>query len=359
MSRQPGFFDLEERYAALSAFGDPLDRLSALVDFELFRPQLLRGLRRSDRGKGGRPPYDPVLMFKILILQALYNLSDDQTEYQIRDRLSFMRFLGLELSDRVPDAKTIWLFRELLVRGKAIEKLFDAFEQKLDAHGYLAMSGQIVDATIVSAPKQRNKDDEKKALKEGKIPEDWAEHPDKLAQKDRDARWTMKRGRVQRLENGRPKGPEIMVPAFGYKNHISTDRRHGLIRKWKATHAAAYDGAQLEDLIDLNNTASSLWADTAYRSAANERLLASHGLSSKIHFRKAAGKALSKTRMKANAARSKARSAVEHVFAVLKGPMKLFIRTIGLERATLKIGMANLAYNMRRFVWLEGRNAPA
>ena len=152
MARQPGFFDLDERYAALSAAGDPLLRLSELVDFEVFRPPLLRALRRSDRAKGGRPPYDPVLMFKVLVLQALYNLSDDQTEFQIRDRLSFMRFLGLGLHDRVPDGKTVWLFSELLVRAKAVEGLFDRFDAHLRELGYLAMSGQIVDASIVAAP---------------------------------------------------------------------------------------------------------------------------------------------------------------------------------------------------------------
>jgi len=359
MAGQPGFFDLDERYAALSAAGDPLLRLGDLVDFEVFRAPLLRALRRSDRAKGGRPPYDPVLMFKVLVLQALYNLSDDQTEFQIRDRLSFMRFLGLRLRDRVPDAKTIWLFRELLVRAKAVEKLFDRFDAHLRDHGYLAMSGQIVDASIVAAPKQRNTDEEKEALKEGRVPEGWKENPAKLAQKDRDARWTMKRGKVRRLEDGRPKGPEIMVPGFGYKNHISTDRRHGLIRKWTVTHAAANDGRQLGDLIDPGNTASPVWADTAYRSHRNETLLSRFGLASKIHFRKPPGKSMPEPRKKANAARSKVRSAVEHVFAHQKGPMSLSVRTIGIARAKAKIGMVNLAYNMRRFVWLEGRPAPA
>lgn len=359
MAVQPGFFDLDERYAALSAAGDPLERLSALVDFAVFRPGLQRALRRSDRGKGGRPPYDPVLMFKVLILQALYNLSDDQAEFQIRDRLSFMRFLGLGLHERVPDAKTIWLFRELLVRARAVEKLFAAFDEKLCAHGYLAMSGQIVDATIVAAPKQRNTDGEKDALKEGRVPEGWRDKPAKLRQKDRDARWTMKRGRVQRLENGRPKGAEIMVPAFGYKNHISTDRRHGLIRKWTVTHAAAYDGGQLADLIDPGNTAAPVWADTAYRSRKNEAVLAGKGLISMIHFRKPPRRAMAVARIKANAARSKVRSAVEHVFAHMKGAMNLYVRTIGIARATAKIGLVNLAFNMRRFVWLEGRAMPA
>jgi IS5 family transposase len=359
MVGQPGFFDLHERYAALSAAGDPLLRLSELVDFEVFRSPLLKALRRSDRSKGGRPPYDAMLMFKVLVLQALYNLSDDQAEFQVRDRLSFMRFLGLGLHDRVPDAKTVWLFRELLVRAKAVEGLFDRFDAHLREHGYLAMSGQIVDASIVAAPKQRNTDAEKDALKEGRLPGDWKDKPAKLAQKDRDARWTMKRGRVRRLEDGRPKGPEIMVPAFGYKNHLSTDRCHGLIRKWTVTDAAANDGRRLAEVIDRSNTASPVWADTAYRSWQNEGLISRLGLSSMIHFRKPPGKPMPDPAKKANAARSKVRSAVEHVFAHQKGPMNLFVRTIGIARARAKIGMVNLAYNMRRFAWLEGRSAPA
>jgi len=234
MSGQPGFFDFDERYGALSAAGDPLLKLAAVVDFELFRPALKQALRRSDGGKGGRPPFDAVLMFKMLVLQALYNLSDDQTEFQVRDRLSFMRFLGLGLHGRVPDAKTIWLFRELLVRAGAVEKLFDTFDSHLRGQGYLAMSGQLIDASIVAAPKQRNTDAEKDALKAGAVPEEWTAKPAKMRQKDREARWTMKRGRVQRLADGRPKGAEIMVPAFGYKNHIATDRGHGLIRRGTA-----------------------------------------------------------------------------------------------------------------------------
>lgn len=126
MSRQPGFFDLEDRYTALSKAGDPLEGLSASVDFEVFRNALVKALKYSDRRKGGRPPYDPVLMFKILVLQTLYSLSDDQAEFLCRDRLSFMRFLGLSLGDAAPDAKTIWLFRERLKEKGAIDTLLTA-----------------------------------------------------------------------------------------------------------------------------------------------------------------------------------------------------------------------------------------
>jgi len=173
MVGQPGFFDLLDRYAALSAAGDPLERLASVVDFEVFRGPLIAALRRGPRAKGGRPPFDPVMMFKVLVLQALYSLSDEATEFQIKDRLSFQRFLGLGLDGKVPDATTVWLFRERLVKAGAIERLFARFDAALTDRGYLAMGGQIIDATVVPAPKQRNTEDEKVAIKQGKIPERW------------------------------------------------------------------------------------------------------------------------------------------------------------------------------------------
>jgi hypothetical protein len=105
MTGQPGFFDCEEQLKALSASGDPLERLARVVDFEAFRENLEKALLRSDRARGGRPPYDAVLMFKVLVLQTLYTLSDEQTEYQLKDRLSFMRFVGLALRDPVQLAR--------------------------------------------------------------------------------------------------------------------------------------------------------------------------------------------------------------------------------------------------------------
>ena len=118
------FLMLKQRLPQLSGLGDQLEAFSRTVDFEVFRPDLDKTLAYSDGSKGGRPPFDPVLMFKILVIQTLNNLSDERTEYLINDRLSFMRFLGLGLPDRVPDAKTIWLFRERLTQAGAIERLF-------------------------------------------------------------------------------------------------------------------------------------------------------------------------------------------------------------------------------------------
>jgi IS5 family transposase len=356
MRGQAGFFDIDERLKALSAKGDDLERLNAIVDFELFRPDLVRAVPRSDGSKGGRPPFDHVFMFKVLVLQASHSLSDERTEFLIKDRLSFMRFLGLGLADPVPDANTIWTFREALTRAQiggmpAIQLLFRAYEAALSKAGFLAMSGQIVDASIVAAPKQRNTDGEKADIRAGRIPEGWKDKPAKLAQKDRDARWTVKFSKAKPSDDGSPR-IDIAVPSFGYKNHVSIDRRHGLIRTWSATDAARHDGAQLPNLISKANTASDVWADTAYRSRANEKHLAENGLRSQIHRKKPQGKPMPVNVARANGRKSKVRAAVEHVFARQKGSMALIVRTIGLARATVKIGLANIVYNMRRAVWL-------
>jgi len=234
MRGQAGFFDVDERLRALSAKGDDLERLLAVVNFELFRPELAQAVPRSDGAKGGRPPFDHVLMWKVLILQASHSLSDERTEFLIKDRLSFMRFLGLGLADPVPDANTIWTFREALTRARidgepAIQVLFRAYEAALKAAGFLAMGGQIIDASIIAAPKQRNSEGEKAEIKAGRIPGAWAEKPAKLAQKDRDARWTVKWSKAKPAADGSPR-VDLAVPAFGYKNHVGIDRRHGLIR---------------------------------------------------------------------------------------------------------------------------------
>ena len=287
-------------------------------------------------------------------------MSDDQAEFLIRDRLSFMRFLDLAPADPVPDAKTIWLFREHLTRAGAVEKLFARFDKLLREKGYLAMSGQILDASLIPAPRQHLDDSEKQAIKDGQSAEQiWPNDPAKAAQKDVDARWTLKVSKAKPDAEGCKPAKDIAIPVFGYKNHVGIDRRFGLIRTWLVTDAAAHDGARLrEGLIDRNKLASDVWADTAYRSEANEAYLASIGKVSRIHRRKLKGRPMPRNVVRANAAKSKIRVAVEHPFAHQKGPMALVVRTIGIARARTKIGLANLAYNMKRLVWLDSRPAP-
>src|SRR5215469_5197344 len=191
---QTGLFDESNRLRDLSSLGDPLEKLNGVIDWGMFRP-ILDGVFQKERNQTtSRPPYPYLLMFKILVLQRLFNISDDQTEYQIKDRMTFMRFLGLSISDRVPDAKTIWLFRENLTNADVIKKLFDMFERQLARKGIITRSGSIIDASFVDAPRQRNTRDENSLLKEGLIPEEWElpENANKLRQKDVDARWAKK-----------------------------------------------------------------------------------------------------------------------------------------------------------------------
>jgi len=225
---QLGFFDVDERLRRLSDLGDQLEAYGQAVDFEIFRPELETVLCYFDGAKGGRPPYDPVLMFKVLVIQAQNTLSDERTEFLINDRLSFMRFLGLGLGDRVADATTIWLFREKLTKAGAMERLFARFDATIREAGYIPMSGQIVDASLVAARRQRNTNAEKADIKAGRIPQDWQDRPTKLRQKDRDARWTVKVSKTKVKEDG-TRQVDIAVPVFGYQSHVCIDRRHGLI----------------------------------------------------------------------------------------------------------------------------------
>ncbi|MBS1035265.1 transposase [Gluconobacter cerinus] len=290
--RQSGFFDVEERLARLSVLGDQLEAFSRTVDFEVFCPDLEKALAYSDGSKCGRPRFDLVLMFKILVIQTLNNLSDERTEYLINDRLSFMRFLGSGLSDRVPDAKTVWLFRKRLTQTGAIERLFDRFDATLRNAGYLPMSGQILDATLVAAPKLRNTNTEKVVLWAGRIPEDWQDKPAKLSHKDRHARWTLKVTKAKWQDDGTIPPTDLAIPFFGYKSHVFIDRKFRFIQK-------------------------------------------------------------------SNAGKSVIRSRVEHVFADQQSQTGLFIRTIGTTRTTMRIRLANIVYNMRRFLFLERIDASA
>ena len=338
---QMGFFDLSNRYAGLDAKADPLVKLNAMVPWEDFRPRLEAVWRRPPgerKSKAGRKPWDAVVMFKALVLCELYNLSDEQFEYQLRDRLSFMRFLGLGLEDRVPDATTVWLYREQLVQAEVVDELFDAFDAHLKAQGWLAMGGQMIDASIVPVPKQRNGRDENAAIKAGETPKGWDDKPAKRRQKDTDARWTKKHGKSH----------------YGYKNHVNVDRRHKLIRRYKVTDASVHDSQVLDDVLDGDNTASEVWADSAYRSAEIERKLDERGLKSRIHRKAQRNRPLRKREQQGNRTRSQVRARVEHVFGAQVNDMGgTLVRSIGIARAKARIGLKNLAYNMRRAVQLE------
>ncbi len=339
---QMGFFDVSTRYAGLDVKSDALVKRNALVPWADCRPRLEAVWRRPPEArtsKAGRKPWDAVVMVKALVLCELYNLSDEQFEYQVRDRLSFMRFLGLGLEDPVPDATTVWQYREQLVQAGVVDALFSAFDAYLKGEGWLVMGGQMIDAAIVPVPKQRNDRDENAAIKAGKTPDGWDNKPARNRQKDTDARWTKKHG----------------TSRDGDKNHVSLDRRHKLIRRYEVTDAAVHDSQVIDDVLDADNTASDVWADRAYRSAEIEEKLEDRGLKTRIHRKGHRNRPLTKREQQGNKTRSKVRARVEHVFGAQTADMGgTLVRSIGIARAKARIGLKNLAYNMRCAVQLDG-----
>ena len=305
---QLGFFDMENRLGRLSEMGDALERINPIIDWEIFRPIIehaLQEARGKAKGPGGRPAFDCILMFKILFLQRLYHLSDDQTEYQINDRLSFMRFLGLGLGDKVPDAKTIWLFKDTLSKAGVMRQLFDRFSELLEDAHLITKTGTIVDATFVDAPRQRNTREENKTIKEGGVPEEWQteEMCHKLAQKDTDARWAKKNNEVH----------------YGYKDHVKADAESKLITDYAVTSANVHDSQALASLISDDDQV--LYADSAY-SGKEEK--------------------------------SKIRVRIEHIFGFMTVSMHgITLKSIGRVRAEFQIGLTNLIYNICHFETLS------
>lgn len=347
--RQPGLFDVEERAAQLTKRGDPLVGLKARINWEAFRPELKRVHEKDRKSNAGAKPFDVVLMFKILVLQQLNNLSDDGIEYQIQDRFSFMRFLSLELEDRVPDSKTVWTFREALKRLELIDVLFDRFHEQLAEQGYIARAGQMIDATFVEVPKQRNTRDENALIKAGQVPEAWDEPEarSKRRQKDTDARWTKKNDEKH----------------YGYKNHINADEGNKLIRSYSVTDAAVHDSQVFDELLDqtvgLEGDKRAVYADSAYRSQAQEQRLADVEIESQVCEKGTRGKPLTEEQKQSNRTKSKVRARVEHVFGAQAAMGGHWVRTIGLQRAKVKIGLMNLVYNLIRLLQLIKRDANA
>ena len=347
-----GLFDVEERHAKLTMLGDPLVDLKRMIDWEAFRSDIDKAREkargRKSKNAAGAKPIDAVLMFKTVVLQQLNKLSDDRIECQIRDRLSFMRFLDLNLEDRIPDAKTVWLFRETLKQAELGEVLFKKFHEQLAAKGLAARGGQMVDATFIEVPKSRNSREDNAKLKAGELPEDWkkddAATVNKVRQKDTDARWTKKNQETH----------------FGFKNHVNVDAQHKMIREFEVTAASVHDSQVFDELLDQtldeNGNKRAVYADSAYRSKEQEARLEAAGIESQVCEKGSRGHPLTEEQKSANHQKSKTRSRIEHVFGAQaqmggSGAGHL-VRTIGIARARVKIALMNLAYNMRRYVLL-------
>jgi IS5 family transposase len=338
MNQQRGFFDEQDRLELISKQGDPLEKLNQMIPWEIFRHQLKKCFAKEPKGPGGRPAFDFLMMFKILILQRLYNLSDYQMQYQLLDRLSFQRFLNLGLQSVIPDEKTIWLFRETLTRHGVIEKLFQRFQALLESKGVIANTGSIIDASFVEVPRQRNTRDENKQIKEGKVPSEWEENPAKGSQKDSDARWTKKNEQT----------------FYGYKDHVKVDKSSKLITAYTVTDASVHDSQAVEDLVDKRDEHHEMFADSAYVGPRIEKMLEKRRMRNRIHEKGYRNRPLTKRQMADNRKKSRVRARVEHVFGHITNSMKgFYIRTIGIVRSRAMIGMINLTYNMVRFVQLQ------
>ena len=337
---QPSFFDFEDRWEDLRNLNaaQVLVRLNSQIDWEIFRAQLETIRLKERKSNAGRKPFEVILMFKIMVLQSLYNLSDEQAEFQIKDRMSFMQFLGLNWQSRVPDQKTIWLFREQLTKAELVKPLFERFEQLLVDRGYEARRGQMVDATLVNVPIQRNSKDEHEQLKAGETPEDWSES--KRRQKDADARHTKKRKKS----------------FFGYKNHANVDAEHKIIRDYEVTAASVHDSQVFEELLVPAESNPDIYADSAYRSKETEKTLEQGNYQSHIHEQAYRNTPLTDEQKEANRKRSQTRVRVEHVFgSQLQLAGDLLIRTVGIVRAKTKIGLRNLSYNLNRYSLLNSK----
>jgi IS5 family transposase len=316
--------------------GNPLERILQVVDFEMFRSVLEESLlNHNKKSNAGAKPIDLVLMFKIIFIKRLYNLSDEQTEYQINDRQSFKDFLCLSSGDDVPDQKTIWLFQDKLNKAGLEEKLFAQFHDFLDKLGMFVNQGKIVDASFVEVPRQRNTKDENAQIKAGKGDELWNEHPQKKRQKDIDARWTQKDGQKY----------------YGYKDHVKIDSGYKLIDTYTVTSAEVHDSQATDDLTnEKTDGGQALYGDSAYTGEPIDTMLKSKNITPEICEKSYRNTPLTDEQKESNRIKSKTRCRVEHVFGYITNSMHdFFSRCIGFQRIQGVIGLINLFYNMIRY----------
>ncbi|EAU54502.1 IS5 family transposase [Mariprofundus ferrooxydans] len=328
-------FAASERETRLDKLGDVLRRFDELIDFAEIAHEVEQSLPQRDRSKGGRPPYPVELMVRVMIVQEYFNLSDEQMEFQLLDRLSFQRFVGLRRSSQIPDRTTIWLFRERLVKAGCYDGVLESVNRQINAAGYVARGGQMIDATLVSAPIQRMSKEENEAIEQGKTPADWAEA--KRRQKDMDARWTKKHGKSH----------------FGYKMSASVDHRYKLLRKVKVSSANEHDTKHFEDVLDGDNSCRDVYADRGYADREREHRLRSEGWRMHIQRKAKKGKPLSPCQAKRNRRIASKRARVEHPFASMAQMGGKAIRCIGLERARLRISLKAAVYNIQRLCYLK------
>ena len=307
-------FESENRELRLNEMGNPLEVLSQYVDFEIFRPTLESALFTGERkSNAGRPPIDCVLMFKVLFLQRYYGLSDHQIEYQIVDRTSFRKFLGIECVDDVPDEKTVWKYRELLTNTGVYDKLFSEFHSFMESKGLQFNEGRIIDASFVIAPRQRNTRDENEQIKQGAGDKLWNDNPHKKCHKDVDARWTKKRDET----------------FYGYKQHTKVEKRNKIILSYDTTSAEVHDSKGFEGLLDEKDEGKDLYLDAGY--VGQEEIVKQHKMNPIICEKGYRNRPLTKEQKSDNRKKSKTRCLVEHVFVQIATVKQIALIVFGFR----------------------------
>lgn len=336
-SSQSNLFDILKHADTASQRKSSLDRL-AVIDWEAFRPLLEECLAYGDQSKGGRIPWCPVLMLKVLVLQRFFGLSDEDTEFQILDRFSFLRFLGLRPGDGAPDHSTIWSFKERL-GAEGMLAVFELFNDQLRGQGLIASCGKIIDASFIEAPKQRNRRHENAQIKRGEVPERIARKPRRQCQKDLDARWTQKNNQSY----------------YGYKNHVKVDAASKFIETFTVTHAAVHDSQPVEELLRESDRDTVLWADSAYIGPIIAALLERFGVLANICEKGSSVRPLNRKQKRANKEKSRVRSRVEHAFGRIAQFGGDRFRRIGQRRCRFETALTNLTYNLDRYAMFHGR----
>lgn len=327
-------FARHQRAEQIDQLGDPLALIEACIDFKALAAEIEQVAPCAPNLKGGRPPFPTETMVWILILKRLNNHSDERMEFLLLDRLSYQRFCGLTDALNIPGRTTLWTFENRIGEAGALA-LFEAVSDQILKKGFIARGGQMIDATLVPAPKQKISRKEKEIIQQQATPSDWK--PAQRRQKDTAATWTKKHGKSY----------------YGYKLSVNVDKSHKFIRKIVTDTASAGDSCHFEDAFDPANTSQDVYADRGYPSKEREAWLKERGYRSQIQRKGQKNKPLSECQQRRNHKIAKSRARVEHVFAGIEQMGGKFVRTIGQARANFAMTMMAACYNLKRLAYFN------
>jgi IS5 family transposase len=303
-----------------------LSQIDKLVNWQAL-VNIVQGLDKTQTGKGGRPPIAFEIKLKMLFLQYTFNLSDEELEDQLIDRLSFQQFVGLSFEQEIPDFTTIWKFKEALVQNKLMDRIFSSIVAQIELEGLILKKGTMVDATIISS--------DNKPLSKKKR--------EKLEQKpstqiDTDAQSTEKNGKKY----------------FGYKGHIGVDVESKIIRKRTFTPANVHDSQELENV--LSGDEKSVWADKAYPKQKDKKAARAMGIYYGVLDKASRSNPLSAKQQKRNKQKSSVRAGVEHTFGFMSKKLKVTVLAAKNKlRNALRFDMWCIVYNVCRASFLLKR----